>query len=421
MAKTVKQKFSVQSNNENLIAHILLPGSKSISNRALILKEIIAQKTGKTIDIKNLSAAEDTQILISALAQKQGSVNIQNAGTCLRFLCAYFAASEGSDIILTGSDRMKERPIAPLIEALRNMGANIQYLEENNCLPIQIKGTKLKGGKVNVSGSLSSQFISALMLISPLLETPIQIDMEGELVSKEYIKLTQTLLEQFGIGCIQTENIDNIQVKELDPNKIPETYTVEADWSSAAFFYEAAVLAEKADIFFENLYLNSIQGDSILAQWMEGFGIKSFQKETGIAITKTRISGATPTQLNFINHPDLAPAFICATAGAYMPFNAEGISSLQHKESKRISVLATALKQLHFKVTETESSLEHDGLAHAFYQNTIIQTHQDHRMVMALAMFAVSQSVIVLNETSSVIKSFPNFWEEAAKIGITVK
>lgn len=419
MTKTPKQKFSVQSNNENLIANILLPGSKSISNRALILKEIIAQKTGKNIEIKNLSTAEDTQILISALAQKQGLINIQNAGTCLRFLCAFFAASEGSDIILTGSDRMKERPIAPLIEALRILGAQIQYLEKENCLPIQIKGAKLRGGIVKVSGELSSQFISALMLISPLLDTPIRINIEGEMVSKEYIKLTQTMLENFGIGCESSENGKDIQTEELDPNKTPETYTVEADWSSAAFFYEAAVLAEKADIFFENLYLNSIQGDAILAQWMEGFGIKSFQKETGISITKTRITGSTPTQLNFINHPDLAPAFICATAGAYMPFIAEGIGSLQHKESKRISVLAEALKQLHFKVTETESSLQHDGLAHAFYQNTIIQTHQDHRMVMALAMFAVSQSVIVFNETSSVIKSFPNFWEEAAKIGIT--
>jgi len=418
MAKAPKNKAIIQSKNDVLIANIDLPASKSISNRALILKEILQNKYKKQISLLNLSKAEDTEILQHALSNQTGTIHVQNAGTCLRFLCAYYAAVPGIEVVLTGNERLIERPILPLIKALQSLGANIQFLEKENSLPIAIKGSQLSGGKIVLEGNQSSQFISALLLISPLLTASLDIQITGEIVSKDYIKLTQVMLQEFGFNCQISDDYTLVQTKTTTNLKSIENYKIEADWSSAAFFYQAAVLAEKADLFFENLYLNSIQGDVILAHWMERFGIKSIQKETGVAITKTKIPQPILAEINFNNHPDLAPAIICATAGASFPFSATGISSLQFKESKRIDALSEGLKLLHFRVQANDNSLSHDGLAHAFYQNTCVNTANDHRICMAFAFMSIAQSTIVLTETNSVKKSFPNFWEEAKKIGV---
>jgi 3-phosphoshikimate 1-carboxyvinyltransferase len=421
MAKAPKNKAIIQSKNDVLFANIELPASKSISNRALILNAVLKQKFGKEIKLINLSEADDTKILLAALAQAEGTINVENAGTCLRFLCAYYAAIPGIKVVLTGNERLIERPILPLIKALQSLGANIQFLEKENFLPIAIEGRQLSGGKLVLEGNQSSQFISALLLISPLLEDPLEIQISGVIVSKDYIKLTQVMLQEFGFNCQISDDYTLVQTKAINKLKPLEEYKIEADWSSAAFFYEAAVLADKADIFFENLNLNSIQGDVILAEWMERFGIKSIQKETGVAITKTKIPHPILSEINFNNHPDLAPAIICATAGASIPFSAHGISSLQFKESKRIDALNEGLKLLHFRVQANDNSLSHDGLAHAFYQNSCVNTESDHRICMAFALMSIAQSTIVLTETNSVKKSFPNFWDEAKKIGIVIQ
>jgi 3-phosphoshikimate 1-carboxyvinyltransferase len=421
MSRVTKQKVNITSQSENLVAQIQLPASKSISNRALILNEILKVKLGKGIVLLNVSDADDTQILITAIAQSGGTIYLDNAGTCMRFLCAYFAALPGINVVLTGSERLHERPIHSLVKALQKMGAEINYLSKENCLPISIVGKQLSGGLVKVTGNQSSQFISALLLIAPLLTNPLEIQVEGEIVSKEYIKLSQLMLQEFGIPCQISEDYRLIKAYSIHQENIPETYNIEADWSSAAFFYEAAILAEKADLFFENLQLNSIQGDAILAKWMEEFGINSIQKENGVAISKIRKGKLNINKIDFTNHPDLASAIICASAGASIPFCAEGISSLQVKESNRIIALKNGLDLLHFKVKTTENTLCHDGLAHAFYQNSCINTENDHRITMAFSMLAIAQSNIVLLESESVKKSFPNFWIEAKKIGLTVK
>jgi 3-phosphoshikimate 1-carboxyvinyltransferase len=420
MAKGGKTKVNISSSKEVLIANINLPASKSISNRALILNAVIQYKFGKSISLKNLSQADDTLILQKALKQASGTIHVDNAGTCLRFLCAYFAAIPGIDLVLTGSERLLKRPIQPLIKALQSMGAQISYVNADNSLPIRIKGTALKGGIVQVEGNESSQFISALMLISPLLAEPLTLQVSNKIVSKAYIKLSQTMLQEMGIPCFISNEYNLVRTDLIKEDNIPATYTIEADWSSAAFFYEAAVLADKADLFFENLQLNSIQGDAILANWMENFGIKSIQKETGVAISKIKVPTPIINSLDFTNHPDLAPAIICASAGASIPFCAMGIDSLQFKESQRISAIAKGLSLLHYQVKTTENSLCHDGLAHAFYQNSCLETEDDHRITMAFAIMAIAQSNMVLTESHSVKKSFPNFWEEAAKIGIII-
>lgn len=421
MAKLPKKKFTISSLKDILIADIQLPASKSISNRALVLQEIIKNKTGKLVALHHLSDADDTQILKDSLSITKGSIDIKNAGTCLRFLTAFFAASEGREITLTGSDRMKERPIAPLVEALIKMGAEITYLEKEHCIPIHITGKKLDANEVSVTGNQSSQFISALLLISPLLKNNFRINIAGEIVSKDYISMTLQMLKQFGVNHKIGPNHEWVQTEIETNQELVTSYAIEADWSSAAFFYQAALLAEKADLFFPRLSLQSIQGDVILAKTMEQFGIRSIQKETGISISKGKTPANTPSTFNFTDCPDLAPAIITASAGAGIPFCANGIESLQWKESNRISTLANGLKLLHFRIQSTEQTLCHDGIPHAFYQNSIVETESDHRITMAFAMLAIAQSQIVLNEIDSVQKSFPNFWIEAKKIGISVK
>ncbi len=414
-------KVLIETDETNLVATIQLPASKSISNRAFILQQIIQQKTGKSIAILYPSEADDTLILKQALADPNGIINIKNAGTCLRFLTAYFAATPGIIVTLTGSERMKQRPIEPLVSALIKLGASISYLEENYCLPIQIKGSKLTGGTIDIPANESSQFASALMLVAPLMNEPLILQLSGSIISKEYIGMTQTMLNQFGFNCKISDNYSLVQTENSLKEELAESYTIEADWSSAAFFYEAAVIADKADILFPRLKLNSIQGDVILAKWMEELGIRTIEKEEGIYITKGKLPAKSNFEFNFSDNPDLAPAMICATAGASYILNATGISSLAYKESNRIEALEKGLQQLHYKVKTSSNSLEHDGLQHAFYENNVIETQEDHRITMAFAVLAILQSSIVLSETESVVKSFPNFWQEAAKIGINVR
>ncbi len=411
--------FLVESNESNLIASIDLPASKSISNRALILNEVRKQLQLSPLPLLNLSGAEDTLQLQSALANASGLIDIENAGTTLRFLCAYFAATPGIEVSLTGNDRMKERPIQSLVSALQALGANISYLEKENVLPIKIIGCKLKGGKVSIDAHESSQFSSALLLIAPLMEMPLEITLSGKISSLSYIQMTAQMLENFGFNCLVNSEEGLLLANQQKRNIAIENYSIEADWSSAAFFYEAALLADKADILLKGLLKNSLQGDAILLDWMTQLGIKSFEKEDGIYLTKGREPEEDSFSFDFTNCPDLAPAIICATAAAGFRLHALGLDSLQHKESNRLKALQLGLENLAYKVQKINNSeLKHDGLQHHFYQNKSIETYDDHRMCMAFAMFAVFQSRIKLSEVTSVKKSFPNFWQEAAKIGL---
>ncbi|MDZ4668362.1 MAG: 3-phosphoshikimate 1-carboxyvinyltransferase [bacterium] len=413
-------KISINSHSENLVASIVLPASKSISNRAAILKEVIKQISNKDVNLQNLSNAEDTSIILQALAEPKGSIDIKNAGTCLRFLTAYFAASVGTEVCLISSnERMKQRPIASLVSALKQLGADITYLEQEGTLPIAIKGKKLIGGTIPIEANESSQFASALLLVSPLMESPLRLEFANKVVSKNYILMTQIMMKQFGFSCKVAENFESVQTEKNEYKHALESYKIEADWSSAAFFYEAALLAEKADILFQNLSLQSIQGDAILAAWMEPLGIKSLQKEEGVYIYKSKPLLESKMELDFTHHPDLAPAFICALAAAGIACNAIGLNSLIFKESNRLKALENTLKKLHFKVeTDEKSYLKHDGLQHAFYANETLHTESDHRLAMAYAMLSVHFANINLSEIDSVKKSFPNFFQEAAKIGV---
>ncbi len=413
------KSLKVQSYRTHLKGNIQLPASKSMSNRALILQAVSQQLFHKTITLGNLSDADDTQILTKAIQLTQGQVNIKNAGTCARFLCAYYAAKPGTDIILEGEARMHQRPIAPLVDALTQLGAHITYLDNPGFLPIHIIGKQLNGGELNIDATTSSQFVSALMLISPMLNGGLTLSLPEETVSKTYITMTLGVMNAFGFKASWDEaNLTITCPQQTEPARI-DHYEIEADWSSAAFFYEAALLAEEAKLTLSGLTLPSMQGDSILANWFEQLGVTSELGQTGITITKAKEVSTKPVALDFTHYPDLAPAIICACAGAGIAIKASGLKSLVHKESNRVLALINALKTLHIKTeSDQENFIAHDGLQRHFYHGEILQTHQDHRLAMAYGMLALFLSVVRLSEGKSVVKSFPHFWDEAAKLGL---
>jgi len=413
------KSIKISANKTHIKGNIQLPASKSISNRALILQAITKQLHLTDIHLKNLSEADDTLILKHALAQNTGTIHIKNAGTCARFLCAYFAASEGSEIDLYGDERMSERPIAPLVDALRSLGADINYLGSEGCLPLHIKGKKLIGGNLKIDATASSQFVTALMLISPLLSSGLNLSLSENSVSKSYINMTAEVMKSFGYYPILDIGSNQISLNQTYNKTVQNEYLIEADWSSAAFFYEAALLSEEAELILKDLKLPSIQGDAIVAEWFDKLGVASELVQTGIKIRKTNKVPATSLEFDFTDYPDLAPALICASAGAGIGLKATGLGSLVHKESNRVLALLQLLQKLHIKTeSDTVNFISHDGLQRQFYHGEILETEKDHRLAMAFGMLAQYFSLVRLSESNSVIKSFPYFWEESEKIGL---
>lgn len=412
--------FQITSNQVQLQANIDLPYSKSISNRALILAGVYKFLKLPEPIIENLSEADDTLILKEAFASDAETLDLKNAGTCLRFLMAFFAATFGSKRILTGSERLKQRPIKGLVDALQALGAEIKYLEKEGSLPILIEGKKLKGGKIEVEANLSSQFVSALMLVSPLMEQDLEISLKGKTVSTPYIEMTAKLLQQFGLNLNYTADFKEIKCGGklgLDLKNL----SIERDWSSAAFFFEAALLACDAELFFEGLKLNSLQGDQQIAQWMEDLGIEVMQEKEGVYITSNKKQ--LPSEIvkyDLSNYPDLAPALVCGLAGSHIAFEISGLESLKVKESDRVLALKEGLNQLGYDIEmPMAGTLTYAGKPREAKKNLpILNTYEDHRMVMAFSLMAVKLGVIHLSEIASVEKSFPNFFEEARKIGV---
>lgn len=418
--------WKITASSKNLDATVNLPGSKSLSNRALIIQKIITKSSAEPISIQNLSDADDTIIMQEALDKTEGIIDIKNAGTCLRFLTAYFAATPGSNLTLTGSKRMKERPIAGLVHALLLLGANIAYLDKQGHIPIQIKGTELSGGEIIIDAHETSQFVSALMMIAPLMKTPIHISFKGTISSITYIEMTASLMQEFGLD-VSTQHKPNYQITITNTfsSQSPLSYEVEPDWSSAAFIYQAVALAETAHIFMPKLSLKTKQGDCKIAEFMLNLGVHTTQQADGIFIEKSKIPmNNMPKEFNLINNPDLAPAMISAAAALGLKYKFSGLSSLKVKESNRLLNLFTELSKLGFNITALENNCLKTAEPKAEIKNIepiVIETENDHRMVMCFALLALKREYIFLSEMGSVEKSFPNFWEEMRKLGIEVE
>lgn len=393
---------------------VRLPGSKSESNRALIIQALRRDD----IKIHNLSESDDTKLLKNALASNADTVNVMNAGTAMRFLIAYYAAT-GKNIIITGNERMTQRPVKPLVDALQFLGANIEYLHVNGYPPIKINGLKssLTGGKVKVAANISSQFISALLMIAPVLKGGISIELDGNIASKTYIEMTLSIMKQFGIDHEWTGNVISIKQQDYKSHE----YIVESDWTSASYWYSIVALSKNAAVFLEGLKRKSFQGDAIISTWAEAFGVVSEFSDTGVFLTKGKEDFSTfPRILDFTNFPDLAQTLIPLLAATGVSCRFKGLENLRIKETDRIAAMQNELKK--FNVHLIEESKDVYMLQGNFNNNAtpFIETYNDHRMAMAFAPLTLVCKEITICNHECVNKSYPSFWNDLRTSGFNI-
>ncbi|MEZ5082301.1 MAG: 3-phosphoshikimate 1-carboxyvinyltransferase [Bacteroidales bacterium] len=428
--------LSISKKDTSIVGIVRLPASKSLSNRALIIRYL----SGKEFPIKNLSEADDTILLKRLLLKVKSSIpsekeiilDCANAGTVFRFLTALLSMTPGK-WLLTGSDRMKERPIGILTDALRKLGAKIDYTEKENYPPLLITGHHLKGSTLEMDASVSSQFISALLMIAPVLPKGLTVNLYGIISSEPYLKMTLGLLKKFRVQSHFIENSIEIKNQAITPENI----TIEADWSSAAFWYEVAAFSSVANIFLQGLTKESLQGDAILPEIYKHFGVYSTFEQAGTRLTKTE-KVVDSFSFDFTNYPDLAQAVIITCAGLNIPGEFTGLESLQIKETDRLSALKTELQKLGYQIHITQNSelrtsnfelrtpnpeLKTLPITSTFKikKPTLINPYNDHRMAMAFAPLALIFGSIQIENPEVVSKSYPGFWEDFRKMGIILK
>lgn len=404
--------------HDNLRQTIVLPASKSLSNRALLL----CAMSGNGSQCLRPSDCDDTLVMQRALTNRPHTVDIMAAGTAMRFLTAYFAATPGEEHVLTGTPRMLERPIGVLVDALRQLGADIRYEACEGFPPLHICGKQLRGGTLRLPASISSQYVSALLMTAPLMEEGLRLQLEGEIVSRPYIDMTLALMKQFGAQAAWTS------ATEVTVEPCPYTggisYTVESDWSAASYWYELMALSrdEKARIVLPYLTSNSLQGDSAVSTFFAPLGVVTrFGEVDGQpAAVLTRDAAHTlpegeVLELDLVDQPDLAQTFVVTCAMLRRPFRFTGLRSLRIKETDRISALQNELKKFGIDLEATA-----DCELHIFnyadhtprYDNTPIATYNDHRMAMAFAPAALRCEGVNIANPEVVSKSYPHFWED---------
>ncbi|MDO5664722.1 MAG: 3-phosphoshikimate 1-carboxyvinyltransferase [Bacteroidia bacterium] len=397
---------------EKLKATIELPPSKSISNRILILNALSLN----TNPVENLSDCEDTQVIIDAFNSNSNIFDVKGAGTAMRFLTAFLAGMEG-EWILKGSKRMHERPIYPLVDTLKAIDADIEYMQNEGYPPLKIKGKRLKGGEVFVSGNISSQFVSGLMMVAPTMEKGLIINIQTDVISKPYLNLTIKLMEEYGVHVKWEGNKIIIKPQEYRP----VTFKVESDWTAASYWYEMVALCSGAEVTLLGLQKNSYQGDSYLASLFNDLGVTTEFIPNGVIIRKTRKPNKKFFH-NFVGEPDLAQTFAVTCCFLNVPFIFSGVQSLRIKETDRIEALKTELKKLGFVLRETGNEmLEWDGERCSIDANAAMDTYEDHRMAMSLLPAAIPLKSILINDPHVVSKSYPNFWEDLKKAGFKIQ
>ncbi len=391
---------------------VALPASKSIAARAMIMDAV----AGKAVAPDPTCA--DTSVLAAALATGlKGTVDTGASGAAMRFVCALAAATEGSDCILTGTDRMKERPIAFLVDALRLMGADIKYLEKDGFPPLQIHGRKLSGGNIEIDASVSSQFISAIMMVTPLMSAPVAMSLRGTVGSFPYIGMTAAMMRNRGVVAEVEPTMVHVP---NTPYKAPAADDSEADWSAATFWYEIAALTA-GWVTISNLKEHSIQGDAAVAGLFEKLGVLTEWTEEGAELS------ATPELFNGINAdmsdmPDAVPALAVTACMVGVPFRFSGVGALRHKESDRLAAIVAEMRKLGFMldIEQYGTMLVWEGARIPVHEVPVFETYSDHRMAMALAPVAVFVPGIVVKDADVADKSYPGFWEHLREAGFTL-
>lgn len=413
----LKLSYNLPTINSNL----QISGSKSETNRLLVLQALYPN-----LVLENTSNSDDSDVMFNALAITHHqspitqTIDVHHAGTAMRFLTAYFAIQEGKEVLLTGSARMKVRPIKILVDALNHLGAEITYEEQEGFPPIKIKGKKLTKSKVLLPANVSSQYISALLLIAPKLENGLELNLEGEITSVSYIKMTLALLNEIGVKTLFENNI--IKVTHQPSPIAQHPITVESDWSSASYWYSIVALSDVGfQVTLSSYKENSLQGDSALVEIYKNFGVETIFNDKNITLHKVENLKPATLNLELNTCPDIAQTIAVTCFGLGISCQLTGLQTLKIKETDRLEALKTELTKLGATISVTDEALilnadssPSEGLGEA------IATYQDHRMAMAFAPLAVKVPIII-EETEVVSKSYPAFWEDVKQIGFTIE
>ncbi|MGQ1927762.1 3-phosphoshikimate 1-carboxyvinyltransferase [Ornithobacterium rhinotracheale] len=399
-----------------IFGEIEIGGSKSESNRWLILKKLFPEIK----DIENIADAEDTKVLRSALQSDSREIDIHHAGTAMRFLTAYYALSKGKEVILTGSKRMQERPIAPLVEALRKAGADIEYVKKEGYPPLKITGRAIQPKHIEIQANLSSQYISALMLVAPKLRQGLEIKFTTELTSKPYIEMTKAQLESVGIKVEWFDDETGIRV--FPCRRIRRTnVVVESDWSSASYWYSMAALSKDCDITLSTYKKDSLQGDARLVPIYEKyFGVMTLWRNNKVILRKkTDFTPPEVIRLDLNKNPDLAQTIAITCAGLKIKAMLTGLHTLKIKETDRLVALQAELEKCGVKTIITGDSIELVSFEN-IWQMPTIETYQDHRMALSFTPLAVIREMEI-KEPEVVGKSYPNFWKDLERVGFNIQ
>ena len=415
------------SSTKNIVnSTIKLTGSKSINNRLLILNEILELD----LIFQNNSTSEDSLLLKNALSQiknkKIATINIHHAGTDMRFLTAYLSTKEG-EWTLTGSERMKDRPIGDLVKALKSLGADIVFLEKENFPPLKINGKILKGGKIEIDGSVSSQFISALLLIAPTFENGITLTLKNNIVSWPYIQMTIDILTEFGLIVCKNLNTINVSKSLIAPPK-STIYSIESDWSSASYWFSIVAICNKGEIILTGLKNKSSQADAILTEIYMQLGVSSSFKNNDLVLTKNA-NITSSFEYDFTDCPDIAQTVAITCFALGIKAKLTGLKTLKLKESDRIVGLKTELEKFGALVNITDNSIEIKEAAHKWqnagltnneFATVTVSTYNDHRMAMSFAPLSILYKEIRIEKPEVVSKSYPQFWEDLKSAGFNV-
>lgn len=405
-------KYRLKRYNSRLKGTVTLESSKSESNRALIINALAG---GTSADIQNLSNARDTQTMLKLLSEKHQVYDVKDAGTTMRFLTAYLAIN-GEEATITGTDRMKKRPIGPLVESLRAIGATIDYLENDGYPPLRInKVQKQLSNQIAIPGNISSQYISALLMIAPCLENGLTIDLTTEIYSRPYIQMTLDLMLAFGVEA----SFENQTILVKNQSYTPTNYAIEGDWSGASYWYSfLAIASQKGHLNLPGIRNYSTQGDQEISNIMYQMGIASHFESGKVKLLKRKETKET-LSLDFRNCPDLAQTVMVTAAAKGISLEMTGLESLKIKETDRIAAMQAELKKIGSTLEENDNQwilMPSTSLP----ESVEIETYEDHRMAMAFAPLCMKMDVTI-KDPMVVEKSYPGFWEEVKKLGVTIE
>ncbi|HMZ33937.1 MAG TPA: 3-phosphoshikimate 1-carboxyvinyltransferase [Chitinophagales bacterium] len=394
---------------------VQLNGSKSISNRVLIIDALCNHQ----LQLENISNADDTVFLQQILQSNDAVLDAGAGGTTFRFLTAYLSTQEGREVVLTGSERMQQRPIKILVDALLQLGADISYVNNEGFPPLRIRGKKLKGGKISLPADTSSQYITALLLIAPTLQEGLTLELIGKIVSVPYIKMTLKIMEYFGVKSTFTNNIITVESSQYEP----KPFYIEGDWSAASYYYSIAILAKEAAITLKGLTAQQIQGDAVIADIATKFGVQTTYNNKAVTLTKTAQVQPAHFQYDFLECPDLAQTVVSFCAALQTAVNCNGLQTLRIKETDRIAALDIELQKLGLaSLVEIDSNAWKLNILDQsqIHINLPIHTYEDHRMAMAFAPLVIKTNEILIEEPNVVTKSYPLFWKDLAALGFTI-